>query len=125
MELDTKVFDSAEQDRFAHLSGDGNPIHVDAVAARRTQMGARVVHGINAVLWALEALFRREEFTPSSLQVNFLAPIYVGETAVAALERRSDSQLRISISVGTALATTLTLGLGAARKPASSVNDCS
>jgi acyl dehydratase/NAD(P)-dependent dehydrogenase (short-subunit alcohol dehydrogenase family) len=122
MELDTKIFDCAEQARFAYLSGDGNPIHVDAVAARRTQMGARVVHGINAVLWALEALFRREELSPSSLQVNFLAPIYVGETAVAALERRSDSQLRINISVGTALATTLTVGLGVTRKSASSVN---
>jgi NAD(P)-dependent dehydrogenase (short-subunit alcohol dehydrogenase family) len=123
MELATKMFGCAEQARFAYLSGDGNPIHVDAVGARRTQMGARVVHGVNAALWALEALFRREEFSPSSLNVNFLAPIYVGETAVAVLERRSDSQLRINISVGTALVTTLTLGLGAARKSASSMND--
>jgi len=58
------------------------------------------VHGINAVLWAREAAFRREEFSPVSLNVNFLAPIYVGETAIAALERRSDSQLRININVG-------------------------
>jgi NAD(P)-dependent dehydrogenase (short-subunit alcohol dehydrogenase family) len=124
MKLGTKLFDAAEQDRFARFSGDVNPIHLDEVAARRTQMGARVVHGINAVLWALEALFRREELSVSRLQVNFLAPIYVGETAVAALERRSESQLRITISVGTALATTLSLGLGTARGSASPVNDC-
>ena len=124
MELDRKTFDWAEQTRFARLSGDGNPLHLDAVAARRTQMGAPVVHGINAVLWALEAAFRREEFSPVSLNVNFLAPIYVGETAIAALERRSDSQLRININVAGALTTVVTLGLGTVRKPASPVNDC-
>src|SRR5258705_2139527 len=87
-------------------------------------MGAPVVHGVNAVLWALEATFRREAFSPVRLNVNFLAPIYVGETAIAALERRSDSQLRININVADALTTVVTLGLGTVRKPASPVNDC-
>src|SRR6185295_14440634 len=124
MELDSKTFDWAEQARFAHLSGDGNPLHLDAVVARRTQMGAPVVHGVHAVLWALEAAFRREELSPVSIQVNFLAPIYVGETAGAALERRSDSEVRIAISAAEALATVVTLKLGTARKSELPVNNC-
>ena len=123
MELDSKTFNSTDQALFSYLSGDNNPIHLDAVAARRTQMGYPIVHGINAVLWAMEAACRREEFSPVSLQVNFLAPIYVGDTGVATLARLSDSQLRIDVSVEGMLATAVTLGLGGERKSASPVNE--
>ncbi|MGP0092571.1 MAG: SDR family NAD(P)-dependent oxidoreductase [Xanthobacteraceae bacterium] len=47
-----------DQLRFAELSGDYNPMHIDAVAARRTQAGAPVVHGMHAILWALDELAR-------------------------------------------------------------------
>ena len=124
MELDSKIFDQAEQARFAHLSGDRNPLHLDAVAARRTQMGAPVVHGIHAVLWALEAAFRREKLSPVSIQLNFLAPIYVGETASATLERRSHSDVRITISAAEALTTVVTLKLGIVRQSELPVNNC-
>lgn len=52
----SRVFTMADQRLFAALSGDRNPMHVDALAARRTQAGAPVVHGVHAVLWSLEAL---------------------------------------------------------------------
>src|ERR1700722_4929865 len=51
-----RIFTMADQQRFACLSGDWNPMHMDAVAARRTPAGAPVVHGVHAVLWALNAL---------------------------------------------------------------------
>src|ERR1700681_3331284 len=54
--LATRRFGMAEQLGFAALSGDYNPMHVDPLAARRTQPGARVVHGIHALLWALDEL---------------------------------------------------------------------
>jgi len=50
----------ADQLTFAALSGDYNPMHVDALAARRTQAGAPVVHGMHALLWALDALAAAE-----------------------------------------------------------------
>ncbi len=52
----TRRFGMADQLGFAALSGDYNPIHVDALAARRTRAGAPVVHGVHALLWGLDAL---------------------------------------------------------------------
>lgn len=55
---ETFLFTMADQERFARSSGDCNPIHVDPVAARRTQAGQVVVHGVHMVLRCLEALAR-------------------------------------------------------------------
>lgn len=52
----TRTFTPADQESFAAFSGDRNPMHMDADAARRTQAGGRAVHGVHAALWALEAL---------------------------------------------------------------------
>ena len=52
----SRVFTMADQGLFAALSGDRNPMHMNALEARRTQAGAPVVHGVHAVLWSLEAL---------------------------------------------------------------------
>ena len=56
-------FQPTDQALFAHLSGDTNPMHMDALAARRTQAGAPVVHGIHAVLWALDSLARSTDLS--------------------------------------------------------------
>ena len=74
-------FDTASQVRFAQLSRDYNPIHVDAIAARRTQAGALTVHGIHSLLWLLEAIADSEPHPAgaASLKVQFRKPIYVGD----------------------------------------------
>lgn len=51
-----RVFTLDDQEAFAAFSGDRNPMHVDPVAARRTQAGSCALHGVHAFLWALEAL---------------------------------------------------------------------
>jgi len=87
MMLATRTFSQADQIAFATYSGDWNPIHVDPVYARRTQIGRQVVHGVNALLWTLNA------FASSSgkltafrhLKVDFQKPIYVDEPVVAAI----------------------------------------
>jgi NAD(P)-dependent dehydrogenase (short-subunit alcohol dehydrogenase family) len=119
-DLDSRIFTAADQARFARISADHNPIHLDAIVARRTQMGAPIVHGIHAVLWALDALCRDEEISAHKLEVNFLEPIYVGETAIARLARRNETQVRLNIETGGTVATAITLSLGNALKRASS-----
>ena len=71
-EMATRRFTLEDQFAFAALSGDSNPLHLDPVAARRTMIGAVVVHGVHLLLWGLDRLaaqrplhgFRR-------LRVNF------------------------------------------------------
>ena len=51
-----RAFAPSDQLAFSELSGDVNPLHMDPVYARRTQLGAAAVHGVHAALWALEEL---------------------------------------------------------------------
>lgn len=51
-----RSFTAEDQLRFAAFSGDCNPMHMNEVAARRTQAGTCAVHGVHAFLWALETL---------------------------------------------------------------------
>ena len=57
---ETRTFDRKAQDDFAFFSLDRNPIHLDAIQARRTQAGQPVVHGMHAVLWALDVIARNQ-----------------------------------------------------------------
>ncbi len=77
-----KHFEATDQARFAEASGDWNPMHMDPLAARRTQMGAPVVHGMHLVLSCLDS-FSQTSNAPTSLSgisVQFLKPVFVGET---------------------------------------------
>jgi hypothetical protein len=48
------MIDLIRQYRFAGLSGDFNPLHVDPLYARRTVFGEPVAHGVHLALWGLE-----------------------------------------------------------------------
>ena len=52
--LAERVFTDEDQRHFARLSGDSNPMHLDAAVARRLLTGRQVVHGVHLLLWALE-----------------------------------------------------------------------
>src|SRR5206468_265033 len=58
MNIATLRFTPADQQAFARLSGDFNPIHLDPVAARLVAAGAPIVHGVNLLLRALDAHFK-------------------------------------------------------------------
>ncbi len=90
MQLGETRFVLRDQERFASLSGDRNPMHLDPLAARRTQAGAPVVHGIHGVLWALDLLAKAGEPLPRALQVRFEAFLYLDVEVQAILRRLED-----------------------------------
>jgi acyl dehydratase len=79
--LDTRTYQLADQRRFAALSGDANPIHLDPIAARRELFGDVVVHGMHLVLRALDAWLSARSFARArsialhALRVSFTAPV--------------------------------------------------
>lgn len=78
----SREFTDADQQAFAALSGDLNPLHMDAVAARRTQIGAIAVHGMHTLCWALDQLAQLPEVRArgvGSVQIRFLSAIRLGE----------------------------------------------
>ena len=71
------VFDLQDQLAFARATGDWNPMHVDAVAARRLLTGRPVVHGIHTLMHALERLSIND--TAIQIAATFANPISVGD----------------------------------------------
>ncbi len=88
--------------RFAELSGDWNPIHVNPVEARRTQIGRPIVHGVHSVLRILEALARVKPGLPaaSKISVSFPAPVFPGDSCAVSIEDASQDRLRVRARVG-------------------------
>lgn len=74
-----RSFQLADQAEFATLSGDVNPMHVDAVAARRLIAGRPVVHGIHTLLRAFEAWPAAQRRPVGSVQCDFAHPVSVGD----------------------------------------------
>jgi acyl dehydratase len=70
-------FTPADQQAFVALSGDANPMHVDAVAARRLLFGGPVVHGVHLLLWALDEVAKLQ--TIRSFEAHFVGPVLVGD----------------------------------------------
>lgn len=89
-------------DRFARLSGDANPIHVDADFAARTRFGRTVAHGV-----LLETLLRglADKLAPgwrvSEQALRFSAPTFADEPMrfEARTEDAGSDQLSLGLRV--------------------------
>ena len=93
-------FTQAQFDRFAALSGDDNPIHVDPAFAARTRFGRTVAHGM-----FLYANVRRAlgEIAPGASQAEqsllFPAPTYTDEPLrlrLTVAEVTADGRIRVA-----------------------------
>lgn len=100
-----RIFTLNDQREFARASGDFNPLHLDAQFARRTQMGAPVVHGIHTVLWALESALRAESFDIGNVRVRFHQPLFLDEPAEVRTGGRTDASIDLDVvAAGTVIA---------------------
>lgn len=72
-------FSVTDQEKFAILSGDFNPIHLDSVYARRSIWGEIVVHGINQVLFFLNYFLREKEGRNilTNIKAEFIKPLQI------------------------------------------------
>jgi acyl dehydratase/NAD(P)-dependent dehydrogenase (short-subunit alcohol dehydrogenase family) len=112
-EAATHSFTDVEQEKFASLSGDFNPMHMDPVAARRVLFGAPVVHGVHTTLWMLNEVGRRRLVTVGlkDLQVRFAKPIHLEDAVTLSFDSRSESAITAKALVDGVATTTLRLGL--------------
>ncbi len=95
----TKIFTTVDQDAFAALSGDYNPMHMDTTAARRTVAGAPVVHGVQVMLWALEEIAAECPMALlSELDADFARFVYVGASVSLDWTFGSGGDLRIKVT---------------------------
>ncbi len=84
-----RVFRQADFDRFAVVSGDDNPIHVDPAFAARTKFGRTVAHGMFLYSVVSGVLGTRLP-GPGTMQVDqelmFPNPTYAGEEVTIQVE---------------------------------------
>ncbi|MBS1881030.1 MAG: MaoC family dehydratase [Actinobacteria bacterium] len=74
---------------FAGISGDFNPVHVDAEYARTTPFGARVAHGpltLSLCAGLLGTELPGLGTVALSNQIEYLAPVLIGDTITVRVE---------------------------------------
>ena len=110
-----KTITEADVCLFAGISGDTNPIHINADYAATTQFGQRIVHGMfSAALISTVAGTKLPG--PGAIyvdqQVKFRAPVFIGDTATASVTvteidaRRRRVKCRTDVHVGEKLVAT-------------------
>ncbi|MBL8150108.1 MAG: MaoC family dehydratase [Blastocatellia bacterium] len=75
-----RTFKQSDIDKFAEISWDDNPVHVNSEYAASTRFGKTICHGMLAysfIYSELEKLF--PEFIQKEQEVSFLAPTFPDE----------------------------------------------
>lgn len=79
----------ADINDFAKISGDKNPVHLDATYAAKTQFGERIAHGMLTAAY-ISAAFGMEIPGPGAIYIsqtlNFMAPVKIGDMVTAKVE---------------------------------------
>lgn len=73
--------------KFAEVSGDYNPIHLDEEFAKTTRFGKRIAHGMLSGAFISAVLgheFKERRIVYLSQTMKFTAPVYLGDTVTAA-----------------------------------------
>lgn len=85
----SKTFTEQDVITFANLSGDRNPLHLDAEYAKTTRFGARIAHGALTAGVISAALGNHLPGIGTiylSQTTQFVKPVYFGDTITATVE---------------------------------------
>ena len=82
-----------DQSKFAHFSGDRNPIHLDQKSAKKSLAGECIVHGMNLLLMALEIYLKNSNLLQIICDIKFKNPVSVGKPIRLILDK-DKNQLR-------------------------------
>lgn len=72
--------------KFAEVSGDYNPIHLDEEFAKTTRFGKRIAHGMLSGAFISAVLgneFKERKIVYLSQTLQFTAPVFLGDTVTA------------------------------------------
>jgi len=97
-----RAFSPGDLAAFAELSGDFNPLHTDPVAARRTQFGECVAHGVLVLMWALDCL--QAQSPPkrrwAKITARFLRPVPTGLKVSVVIKEKSPDEILLMVGEG-------------------------
>lgn len=108
-----------ETRRFAQLSGDFNPSHVDPNAARRSLTGETVVHGVHALLRALDGVLadRPGDYCIEGLTATFARPILHGREVTCTVNPDQRGGLHLELRASDQNLQVILLRLATSRAP--------
>lgn len=96
----TRTITEADIVKFAEVSGDYNPVHLDEEFARKTMFGGKIAHGVIAISLISAAVARLPGLVILvSHSSRFLRPVKIGDTITATAEvvdtRRDQGTVRL------------------------------
>lgn len=82
----THCYSEEEVNQFAEISGDHNPVHLDAEYAKNTRFGKKLVHGFlsgSLISAVLGNVCPGEGSIYMNQNMDFLRPVFIGDTITA------------------------------------------
>lgn len=99
----TKTISESDVYAFAGITGDFNPVHVNAVAAAESRFGQRIAHGMLAAALVSTVIGMKlpgPGVIYMSQSLRFTAPVFFGDTVTAQVEvvelNREKNRVRLS-----------------------------
>lgn len=85
----SKTITETDVTLYAGITGDFNPVHIDAEYAKTTRFGARIAHGMLTTGF-ISAVLGMKLPGPGAIylgqELKFLKPVYIGDTVTARVE---------------------------------------
>ena len=85
----TKTVSEADINKFADVSSDYNPVHIDEEFAKTTMFGGRIAHGMLSAAYISAVIGTRlpgKNTIYMKQDLSFRAPVKIGDTVTATVE---------------------------------------